>query len=63
MNDKDIPTEEKVDSAIELYTHDSRDWDCEILLDELEHLYKWREMINKIILRFKLDIKVGLARG
>ena len=63
MNNEDISTEEKLDSAIELYNLDSKDWDCEILLDELEHLYKWRETINRIILRFKLDIKVGLARG
>ena len=61
MNNEDIPTEKKVDSAIELYTHDSRNWDCEILLDELEHLYNWRETINKTILRFKQDIKKAIA--
>lgn len=57
---EDISTEEKFDRAIELYTHDSMEWDCEILLDELERLYKWRETINTLILKFKQDIKKGL---
>lgn len=59
----DISTEEKLDAAIELYEHDSTDWDCEILIDELERLYKWRETINRLILKFKDDIKKGLECG
>jgi len=59
----DIPTEEKLDSAIELYEHDSTEWDCTILLDELERLYKWRETINRLILKFKNDIRKMLDGG
>ena len=59
----DISTEEKLDSAIELYEFDSTEWDCAILLDELERLYKWRETINRLILKFKDDIRKMLDGG
>jgi hypothetical protein len=59
----DISTEEKLDSAIELYELDSSEWDCTILLDELERLYKWRETINRLILKFKDDIRKMLDGG
>ena len=57
---EDVSTEEKLDTAIELYEFDSKDWDCGILLDELERLYRWRETINRLILKFKYDIRIGL---
>ena len=59
----DISTEEKLDAAIELYEFDSTEWDCAILLDELERLYKWRETINRLILKFKDDIRKMLDGG
>ena len=58
---EDVSTEEKLDAAIELYEFDSKDWDCSILLDELERLYKWRETINRLILKFKDDISKALG--
>ena len=61
MSEDETSTEERLDAAIELYEHDSLDWDCEILLDELERLYKWRESINRLILKFKENIKKGLS--
>ena len=60
---EDLSTEEKLDTAIELYEFDSKDWDCTILLDELERLYKWRETINRLILKFKDDIRKMLDGG
>ena len=63
MSEKEKSTEESLDTAIELYEFDSKDWDCDILLDELERLYKWRETINRLILKFKQDIKVGLENA
>ena len=59
----DISTEEKLDSAIDLYEHDSTEWDCVIFLDELERLYKWRETINRLILKFKDNIRIALEGG
>jgi len=63
LSEKEKSTEESLDTAIELYEFDSKDWDCDILLDELERLYKWRETINRLILKFKQDIKVGLENA
>ena len=60
MSEEEKSTEERLDAAIELYEFDSADWDCTILLDELERLYKWREIINRVILKFKQDIREGL---
>ena len=56
MTEDDLSTEEQLRKAIELYEHDSLEWDAEIMLDELEFLYSHREAINKLIARLKADI-------
>ena len=58
---EDESTEDSLRKAIELYEHESQEWDCEILLTELEFLYSHREAINKLITRFKADILKGCA--
>ena len=54
--DDERPTEDRLESAIQLYEMDSKNWDCEILLDELERLYRLRETVNRLIRQFKATI-------
>ena len=49
MTDDEIPTEERLQSAIDLYEHDISEWGADILLDELERMYSLREQVNDII--------------
>ena len=59
---KDDSTEAQLRKAIDLYEYDSQEWDCEILLDELEFLYSYREIINNLISRFKAKIIQELSK-
>ena len=49
-------TEEKLQTAIDLYEFDMIEWTADILLDELERMYSIREQINRIILAMKSAI-------
>ena len=57
MSDEEETTDKQLQNALDLYENDMQEWDAEILLDELEHVYKFREQINRIILTMKADIQ------
>ena len=56
MTEDEMSTEDKLETAFDLYELDCENWDSSIFLDELERMYAYRERINKIILRMKTHI-------
>ena len=60
MTEDEMSTEDKLETAFDLYESDCEDWDSSIFLDELERMYAYRERINKIILRMKTHILEAL---
>jgi len=59
-NTKELSTEERFEEAFQLYELDCENWPSDILLEELESLYLYRERINKLILMAKDKIMENL---